>query len=194
MLTMRTLAEIRTILQDQQPYLAQEYGVHVVGVFGSYVRHEQRADSDIDILVELERPPRISRPPQDVFDFHADHANRVAWHDHVTRSEMITPPPLGFGSRFEIDTISAGRPTPMTIEITAFDRPGAYSYRSYTTSAITDSHRTFTAENRGARFQVRTELHFKGIARPFGWFILKFGLERHFEAAVQELKMEMEKA
>jgi predicted nucleotidyltransferase len=60
MLTMRTLDEIKEILRDQQPYLAQEYGVHIVGVFGSYVRHEQKADSDIDILVELERPPRIS--------------------------------------------------------------------------------------------------------------------------------------
>lgn len=60
MLTRRTLAEIKEILKDQQPYLAQEYGVHVVGLFGSYVRDEQRADSDIDILVELERPPRIS--------------------------------------------------------------------------------------------------------------------------------------
>lgn len=32
----------------------------VIGVFGSYVRNEQRADSDIDILIELERPSRIS--------------------------------------------------------------------------------------------------------------------------------------
>jgi predicted nucleotidyltransferase len=40
--------------------LADQYGVMVVGVFGSYVRGEQGPDSDIDILVELERPARIS--------------------------------------------------------------------------------------------------------------------------------------
>ncbi|MCK4900548.1 MAG: nucleotidyltransferase family protein [Anaerolineales bacterium] len=56
---MRTLDEIKRILQDQKPYLAQRYGVTVIGVFGSYVRNEQRTDSDIDILVELEDPPRI---------------------------------------------------------------------------------------------------------------------------------------
>jgi uncharacterized membrane protein len=136
----------------------------------------------------------INRPLQDIFDFHADHANRVVWHDHVTRSEMITPPPVGPGSRFEIDTISAGRSVSMAIEIIAFDRQGAYSYRSTASGAITDSHQTISAESSGTRFHVRIELHFKGLARLFGWFILKFGLEEHFETAVRELKDEMEKA
>lgn len=142
----------------------------------------------------VEKSIWINRPPDEVFDFHANHANRAAWHEHVSRSEMITPPPLGLGSRFEIDALTAGRPTPMEIEITAYDRPRAYSYRSTAASAITDSHQTFTAENGGTRFQVRIEPHFRGVARPFGWFILKFGLERHFETAVTELKEELEKA
>lgn len=142
----------------------------------------------------VEKSIWINRPPEEVFDFHADHANRITWHDHVSRSEMVTPPPAGLGSRFEIDATAAGRSTPMTIEITAFDRPHAYTYRSTAASAITDSHQSFTAENGGTRFQLRIELHFQGLARLFGWFILKFGLERHFETAVQELKEELEKA
>ena len=60
---MKTLEEIREILEAQKPYLADRYGVTEVGVFGSYVRGEQRPDSDIDVLVELEEPPRI-----DLFD------------------------------------------------------------------------------------------------------------------------------
>lgn len=57
---MRTLDEIKEILQAQKPYLAEQYGVTEVGVFGSYVRGEQRPDSDLDILIELAEPPRIS--------------------------------------------------------------------------------------------------------------------------------------
>jgi predicted nucleotidyltransferase len=57
---MRTLTEIKQILQAEKLYLADTYGVTVLGVFGSYVRDEQRSDSDVDILIELERPPRIS--------------------------------------------------------------------------------------------------------------------------------------
>jgi predicted nucleotidyltransferase len=57
---MNELAEIKRILQAERPYLAQKYGVTEIGVFGSYVRGEQRPDSDLDILIELEDPPRIS--------------------------------------------------------------------------------------------------------------------------------------
>ena len=46
-------------LQVEKPYLYEKYGVTEIGVFGSYVRGEQRPDSDIDILVELTEPPRI---------------------------------------------------------------------------------------------------------------------------------------
>jgi predicted nucleotidyltransferase len=56
---MKTLNEIKSILQAEKPYLAQRYGVLEVGIFGSYVRAEQRPDSDLDVLIELEEPPRI---------------------------------------------------------------------------------------------------------------------------------------
>ncbi len=57
---MTDLAKIRQILQAQKPYLYREYGVTEIGVFGSYVRGEQNADSDLDILISLTDPPRIS--------------------------------------------------------------------------------------------------------------------------------------
>jgi predicted nucleotidyltransferase len=57
---MKTVAEISQILQDQKPYLAERYGVAEIGISGSYVRGEQRTDSDLDILIELERPARIN--------------------------------------------------------------------------------------------------------------------------------------
>jgi len=57
---MKSLNEIRQTLREQKPYLAEEFGVRIVGVFGSYVRQEQRPDSDLDLLIELDRPPKIS--------------------------------------------------------------------------------------------------------------------------------------
>jgi uncharacterized protein len=57
---MKPLAEIKEILREQEPYLKEAYGIRIVGVFGSYVRGEEQSDSDIDVLIELERPPRLS--------------------------------------------------------------------------------------------------------------------------------------
>jgi uncharacterized protein len=57
---MTNLAEIRKKLALEKDHLQREFGVEVVGIFGSYVRSEQKPSSDIDILVDLERPARIS--------------------------------------------------------------------------------------------------------------------------------------
>jgi len=57
---MKTLTELKEILRDQEPYLVEKFGVSIIGVFGSYVRNEQRPESDLDVLVELDRPPKIS--------------------------------------------------------------------------------------------------------------------------------------
>lgn len=55
-----TLAEIKNRLQLQKPYLYEKYSVTEIGIFGSYVRGEQKSDSDVDILITLTDPPRIS--------------------------------------------------------------------------------------------------------------------------------------
>ena len=53
---MKTLEEIRTLLAAHQEELRQRFGVRVVGVFGSYARGEAGPVSDVDLLLELERP------------------------------------------------------------------------------------------------------------------------------------------
>lgn len=40
-------------LQQSLPELRERYGVRSLGIFGSYVRGEQRKRSDLDILVEF---------------------------------------------------------------------------------------------------------------------------------------------
>lgn len=53
---MKTFKEIKEILKNQKPFLTEKYGVKEIGVFGSYVKGEQKAESDLDILVEFGRP------------------------------------------------------------------------------------------------------------------------------------------
>ena len=50
----KSLAETLHILKDDQPEL-QRRGVKHAAVFGSVARGEARADSDIDILIDLDQ-------------------------------------------------------------------------------------------------------------------------------------------
>jgi len=46
---------IETLKQHERE-IKERYGVRRIGVFGSYVRGEQKETSDIDILVEFDEP------------------------------------------------------------------------------------------------------------------------------------------
>jgi uncharacterized protein len=50
---MQSLPQIQTQLSQIKPFLHQTYQVAQIGIFGSYVRGEQTAHSDLDILVEF---------------------------------------------------------------------------------------------------------------------------------------------
>jgi predicted nucleotidyltransferase len=61
--SMRTkdLEYIVRILRDHREELCRNYGVRELGIFGSYVRGEQRPDSDVDILVDFDEVPSLLR-------------------------------------------------------------------------------------------------------------------------------------
>jgi uncharacterized protein len=57
---MKTLSEIKHILALHKAELQLEYDVKEIGVFGSYVRGEQKKQSDVDVLVEFEESSKLS--------------------------------------------------------------------------------------------------------------------------------------
>lgn len=53
---MRTRDQVLKILKEELPYLKETFQITRIGIFGSWVRGEQTEESDIDVLVELEKP------------------------------------------------------------------------------------------------------------------------------------------
>lgn len=53
---MKTLEEIKSILEKHKQEIREKYGVIILGVFGSYAKGKQKETSDVDILIEIERP------------------------------------------------------------------------------------------------------------------------------------------
>ena len=55
------LDEIRRRLRDQLPRLKDRWGVDSLAIFGSRVRGDSNEESDLDILVTLEKPIGLFR-------------------------------------------------------------------------------------------------------------------------------------
>jgi predicted nucleotidyltransferase len=53
---MKTVQDIKRVLKSHKEELGSKYGVKEIGIFGSYVKEEQKEMSDVDILVEFEKP------------------------------------------------------------------------------------------------------------------------------------------
>ena len=53
---MLTREEAVKLLQEKHPYLAAEFGVSKIGLFGSYAKGHSGDASDIDLIVEFEHP------------------------------------------------------------------------------------------------------------------------------------------
>ncbi len=54
-----TLGELLEELRRLLPTIADNYKVDTLGVFGSYVREEENAQSDLDILVTFQQTPSL---------------------------------------------------------------------------------------------------------------------------------------
>ena len=53
---MSYLDEVTEKIKSQYPYLSSEFGIKRIGVFGSVAKQADRDQSDIDLVVEFDRP------------------------------------------------------------------------------------------------------------------------------------------
>lgn len=56
---MKKVDEIKRKLTQCKPELKNGFQVKEIGIFGSYIRNEQKKNSDLDILVEFEESPGL---------------------------------------------------------------------------------------------------------------------------------------
>ena len=53
---MKNLDEVKKILNDAKPLIKKKFNVKEIGIFGSFVRGENKRESDLDLLVEFDKP------------------------------------------------------------------------------------------------------------------------------------------
>lgn len=106
---------------------------------------------------------RIAASPELVFDTAADSRNEPSFNPAMTRVELLTPGPIGLGTRFRA---RMGQGLDMLVELTEFDRP--HRLGSTTTSSMMETSGTLTfTPDRDA-----TVMAWDWQLRPKGWFRL----------------------
>ena len=53
------IEELKSQIEALKPILRERFKVETIGIFGSYVRGEQKRKSDLDVLVEFSGPPSL---------------------------------------------------------------------------------------------------------------------------------------
>ena len=56
---MRAFDEVSKVIKKHKADLREKYKIKDIGIFGSYVRDEQKERSDVDILVALDELPDL---------------------------------------------------------------------------------------------------------------------------------------
>ena len=97
-----------------------------------------------------------------VFDTVADSRLEPSFNPAMTEVELLTPGPIGLGTRFRARMGRAGME--MLVELTEFDRPRRLGSR--TTSSMMETSGTLTCSGEGDS----TRLSWDWQVRPRGWF------------------------
>jgi uncharacterized protein YndB with AHSA1/START domain len=106
---------------------------------------------------------QIAAPPERVFDAAADSRHEPSFNPAMTSVELLTPEPIGLGSRFRAHM---GRnDLQMLVELTAFDRPRRLG--SVTTSSMmqTSGSLTFTPTDSGTTMSWEWQVTPRGAFR-----------------------------
>lgn len=79
--------EILEILKNYKAQYADKYGIRMLGVFGSVARDTARDDSDVDVVVYLEKPDlfALAGIKEDLEEKTCRHVDIVAYREKMNR-------------------------------------------------------------------------------------------------------------
>ena len=142
-------------------------------------------------VAHIRRHLHISAPATRVFDTVADSRNEPTYNPAMHDVELLTPPPVGPGSRF---LARMGRnDLEMLVELTEFDRPHRLGSRTTSSMMSTSGALTFEAQGDGTLMRWDWQVHPHGWLRVLGPLVgplggrmergIWTGLKQHLERA-----------
>ena len=123
----------------------------------------------------------INRPIHEVFDFVADERNEPRYNPRIRRAEKLSPGPIGPGTRFRVGAVTLGRTTGMTIEYTAYERPGRLASSIHMPAADIAGTLRFDPVANGTRMGWSWQVRPRGLYRLLTPAIVRMGRRQEQE-------------
>jgi len=132
----------------------------------------------------------INKPIEEVFDFVADERNEPKYNPQMTLAEMVTPGPIGVGSKFHC-VMTGARAADMTIECTEFDRPHRLGSTTQISNMEINGSLLFEPQGQSTKMKWLWNIEPRGFIRLLGPIVRRMG-ERQEWANWTGLKKVME--
>jgi uncharacterized protein YndB with AHSA1/START domain len=116
-------------------------------------------------MVTIKGSTTITRSVEDVFDLVADERNEPRYNPQMTAVEKLTPGPIGTGTKWLATIDSRGRPMPMEIEVTDYDRPHRLASTTTMKSMVIRGILTYEPVPTGTMMRWSWDLHPLGALR-----------------------------
>lgn len=116
-------------------------------------------------MTRIEGEITIHRPVEEVFDFVADERNEPRYNPRMLDVRLISPAPIGTGTRFHAEFKKVRGTLPMTIEFTGFERPRRLESAARSSMVDTVGSLTFEPAPDGTRMQWSWEVQPRSFLR-----------------------------
>jgi uncharacterized protein YndB with AHSA1/START domain len=133
-------------------------------------------------MARIEGQIVINRPVEEVFDFVADERNEPRYNPRMVRAEMLTPEPVGLGSRFRAEMRTRPRPVVMSVEFTGYDRPRRLASTTRLSTMDIQGTLTFDPVPVGTRMRWSWQMRPRGLLKLLT--LVMAGIGRRQEEAI----------
>jgi uncharacterized protein YndB with AHSA1/START domain len=117
----------------------------------------------------------IDRPLEDVFDYVADERNEPTYNAQMRFAEKISDGPIGVGTQYRAEVVSGGRPVPMVIRVTEYERPRRLASKTTMSSMDVAYTLTFEPVGEGTRMRWAGEIEPHGMLKLTGPLVAWMG-------------------
>jgi uncharacterized protein YndB with AHSA1/START domain len=105
----------------------------------------------------------INRPPQEVFDYVTNPANNAQWQSGTESSSWTSDGPPGIGATFKGVGQLMGRKIEAAFDVTSWDRPYQWSFKSISGPIPTRNTTRFEAQGDGTLVVHATQIELAGV-------------------------------